>query len=163
MEVGVSNKNTLENLNKALKMELSAMHQYQLHAHVLEDWGLTRLAEKMRREQAEEANHSDRFIGRILFLKGSPEVAFEKPPVRAQTLRDMFASDLKDEEHAIAFYSRAAREASEENDIGSRALFEKIVLDEEGHKAWLETQMGLLERLGEAAYSAHFLETVEEV
>src|SRR5690606_39828449 len=56
------------------------------------------LAEKMRREQAEEANHSDRFIGRILFLKGSPKVAFEKPPVRAQTLRDMFASDLKDEE-----------------------------------------------------------------
>ena len=87
-----------------------------------------------------------------------PEVAFDKPPVRAKTLREMFEADLKDEEEAIAFYSQAARAAAEENDIGSRMLFEEIVLDEEGHKAWLELQLELIERLGEASYSLRFLD-----
>lgn len=154
----MSNARTIDNLNKALRMEISATHQYQLHAHVLEDWGLVGLAAQMREEQTEEGGHSDRFLERILFLKGEPEVAFDKPPVRAKTLREMFEADLKDEEEAIAFYSQAARAAAEENDIGSRMLFEEIVLDEEGHKAWLELQLELIERLGEASYSLRFLD-----
>ena len=153
----MSNNKTVENLNKALQMEISASHQYQLHAHVLDDWGLDRLAVKMREEQAEEAGHSDLFIERILFLKGTPEIAFEKTPKRAETLRDMFKADLADEEDAIAFYTRAAREAYEADDIGSRRLFETIVLDEEGHKAWLELQLDLIERIGEQAYSAKLI------
>jgi len=153
----MSNNKTVENLNKALQMEISASHQYQLHAHVLDDWGLDRLAAKMREEQAEEAGHSDLFIERILFLKGTPEIAFEKTPKRAETLRDMFKADLADEEDAIAFYTRAAREAYEADDIGSRRLFETIVLDEEGHKAWLELQLDLIERIGEQAYSAKLI------
>jgi len=157
----MSNTKTIENLNTALKMELSAAHQYQLHAHVLEDWGLAGLAKRMRQEQAEETGHSDRFIDRILFLKGEPEMAFEKPPVRAKNLREMFETDKKDEENAITFYTRAANEAAEENDIGSRTLFEQIALDEEGHKAWLELQLNLIERLGEAVYSARFLDPAE--
>lgn len=157
----MSNTKTIQNLNTALKMEVSAAHQYQLHSHVLEDWGLAGLSVKMRQEQAEETGHSDRFIERILFLKGNPEIAFEKPPVRAENLKEMFAADLKDEENAIAFYTRAANEAAEEDDIGSRTLFEKIALDEEGHKAWLELQLDLIERLGEAVYSARFLDPAE--
>lgn len=58
----MSNNATVENLNKALQMEMSAAHQYQLHAHVLDDWGLNLLADKMREEQAEEIGHSDLFI-----------------------------------------------------------------------------------------------------
>ena len=150
----MSNTPTIENLNKALQMEMSAAHQYQLHAHVLDDWGLNLLAQKMREEQAEEIGHSDLFIERILFLKGTPEIAFAKPPVRAETLADMFRADLADEEDAIAFYTRAARQAYDADDVGSRALFEKIALDEEGHKAWLELQLDLIDRIGEQAYSA---------
>lgn len=150
----MSNTKTVENLNRALQMEMSAAHQYQLHAHVLDDWGLTLLAAKMREEQAEEIGHSDLFIDRILFLKGTPEIAFAKAPQRAETLTGMFKSDLADEEDAIAFYTRAAREAYEADDIGSRTLFETIALDEEGHKAWLELQLDLIERIGEQAYSA---------
>ena len=74
----MSNNATVENLNKALQMEMSAAHQYQLHAHVLDDWGLNLLADKMREEQAEEIGHSDLFIERIMFLKGTPEIAFAK-------------------------------------------------------------------------------------
>ncbi len=150
----MSNEQTIENLNKALQMEMSAAHQYQLHAHVLEDWGLTRLAQQMRREMQEELGHSDKFIERIMFLKGNPEIAFQKPPHRAKNLVDMFKVDLSDEEDAIAFYTTAAKAADEAGDIGSRTLFEQIVMDEEGHKAWLELQIDLIERIGEQAYSA---------
>ena len=145
----MSNSRTVENLNQALKMEMSAAHQYQLHAHVLEDWGLNLLAAKMREEMAEELGHSDRFMERIMFLKGDPEIAFAAPPKRAGTLVDMFKADLADEEEAIEFYSKAAQAAADSGDIGTRMLFEQIVMDEEGHKAWLELQLDLIERIGE--------------
>ena len=153
----MSNEQTIENLNKALQMEMSAAHQYQLHAHVLEDWGLTKLAQQMRKEMQEELGHSDKFIERIMFLKGNPDIAFQKPPHRAKTLVDMFKADLSDEEDAIAFYTKAAKAADEAGDIGSRTLFEQIVMDEEGHKAWLELQIDLIERIGEQAYSANLV------
>ncbi|MBK0328074.1 bacterioferritin [Rhodobacteraceae bacterium F11138] len=158
----MSNNTTVQNLNKALQMEMSAAHQYQLHAHVLEDWGLNLLADKMRAEQTEETGHSDLFIERILFLKGTPEIAFAKPPKRAETLTDMFKADLVDEEEAIEFYLRAARQAYEANDVGSRMLFEKIAMDEEGHKAWLELQLDLIERIGERAYSAKMVSVMSD-
>lgn len=150
----MSKDTTIENLNKALQMEMTAAHQYQLHAHVLGDWGLNLLADKMREEQAEEIGHSDLYIERILFLNGTPEIAFAKPPKRAGSLEGMFKADLADEEEAIDFYLKAARQANEANDVGSRMLFEKIAIDEEGHKAWLELQLELINRLGEKAYSA---------
>lgn len=158
----MSNNKTVENLNRALQMEMSAAHQYQLHAHVLDDWGLNLLAAKMREEQAEEIGHSDLFIERILFLKGTPEISFAKLPERAESLNEMFKADLADEEDAIAFYTRAAREAFEANDIGSRTLFETIALDEEGHKSWLELQIDLIERIGEQAYSAKLVSVTQE-
>lgn len=150
----MSNSKTIDNLNKALQMEMSAAHQYQLHAHVLDDWGLNILAGKMREEQAEEIGHSDLFIERIMFLKGTPDIAFAKAPQRAETLEAMFKADLEDEEDAIKFYIQAARQANEADDVGSRTLFEKIALEEEGHKAWLELQLELIERIGEKTYSA---------
>lgn len=158
----MSNESTLKNLNTALQMEMTAAHQYQLHAHVLDDWGLDKLAVQMRGEMQEELGHSDRFLERIMFLKGEPEVAFQKSPHRAQSLKDMFKADLGDEEEAITFYTRAAREASEVGDIGSRVLFEKIVMEEEGHKDWLEQQLDLLERIGEQNYSAKFMSIGED-
>jgi len=69
----------------------------------------------------------------------------------------MFKADLADEEAAIVFYTKAARQADEVGDIGSRHLFEQIALDEEGHKGWLEQQLDLIERVGEPAYSARFI------
>ena len=158
----MSNAKTIDNLNKALRMEISATHQYQLHAHVLEDWGLVGLAAQMREEQTEEGGHSDRFLERILFLKGEPEVAFDKPPVRAKTLREMFEADLKDEEEAIAFYSQAARAAAEENDIGSRMLFEEIVLDEEGRTLDVTVSIGIAVTEGAQDTAAKLLERADQ-
>ena len=150
----MSNSKIIEFLQRAVKMELTAAHQYQLHAHTLDDWGLTKLAAQMREEMKEELGHSDLFIERLYFLKTKPEMGFDKAPVAAETLPAMFQGDLADEEEAISFYSQAAMHAAEVGDIGTRTLFEKIVLDEEGHKGWLELQLDLIERLGEKSDSA---------
>lgn len=150
----MSSKETITNLQKALAMELTAMHQYQLHACVLDDWGLDLLATKMRAEMQEELGHSEQFMVRILFLKGDPQLTFEKQPVRASSLKEMFATDLADEKQAIEFYTQASVKAAAENDIGTRQLFERIAVDEEQHMNWLELQLDLLKRMGEPAYIA---------
>ena len=143
---------TLKNLQTALAMELTAAHQYQLHASVLSDWGIDRLAAQMREEMQEELGHSDDYIARIMFLKGEPNLELAKPPVVAESLAHMFESDLADEKEAITFYTSAARQADEAGDIGTRSLFERIAMDEEGHMGWLELQLDLLKRMGEPAY-----------
>ena len=153
---------TLANLQTALSMELTAAHQYQLHASVLDDWGLDRLAAQMRQEMSEEIGHSDAYIERILFLKGQPQLVLEKTPTLAGSLREMFELDLKDEQDAIKFYTSAARTAYESGDIGSRSLFERVVLDEEGHMGWLELQLELLERMGEPAYISKHMSAPNE-
>ncbi len=151
------NKKSLKHLQKALHMELTAAHQYQLHAHVLDDWGLDKLAAQMRVEMQEELGHSDLYMARIMFLNGKPDLEFYKKPVQAGSLVEMFKSDLADEKEAIEFYTMAAQHAARVGDIGTRTLFEKIVLDEEGHKSWLELQLSLIERLGEKAFSAKYV------
>lgn len=153
----MTNKATMDYLQKALHMELTAAHQYQLHAHVLDSWGLDRLAAKMREEMQEELGHSDLFMERITFLEGKPDLEFYKKPVAADSLVSMFKADLADEEEALEFYTKASQHASEVGDIGSRTLFEQIALEEEGHKSWLELQLSLIERIGEKAFSAKYV------
>lgn len=148
------NTKSIANLQKALSMELTAIHQYLLHAHTLDDWGLDKMATKMREEMQEELGHAGDFIERIMFLGGDPKVEAAKTPKRATSLKGMFESDLAEEKGAVAFYTEAAEAATKESDIGTRHLFERIVLDEEGHSEWLDLQLDLLERMGEPAYIA---------
>ena len=148
---------SLKNLQTALSMEMAAASQYLLHAHVLDDWGLDKLADQMREEMQEELGHAGRFIDRILFLGGDPSVTPEKTPVRAKSLKEMFEIDKADEKEAITFYTRGARAAYEADDIGTKALFEEIALDEEGHWGWLDLQLDLLERMGEPAFISKYM------
>lgn len=157
----MSNNNTVTNLQRALSMELSATHQYQLHACVLDEWGLELLAAKMREEMREELGHSEVFMTRCLFLKADPIVVFEKQPVRASSLKHMFEIDLADEKEAIDFYTTASIQAQEDRDIGSRQLFERIALDEEQHMSWLELQLDLLDRMGESAFISKYMSSTE--
>ena len=153
----MTREKTIANLQTALSMELTAMHQYQLHASVLDAWGMGLLANKMREEMQEELGHSDQFLVRILFLKGDPKLSLQKTPSRARTLKEMFETDLKDEQEAIDFYTNASIQAAEERDLGSRKLFETIAIDEESHMSWLELQLDLLDRMGESAYIAKYM------
>lgn len=148
---------TMENLQKAIQMELGAMHQYQLHSHVLADWGMDKLAEKMREEVQEEMTHADSFIERLIFLGGAPSLSLDAAITPAKDLKSLFEADLRDEKDTIDFYTQAARQAEDDRDIGSKKLFEDIVLDEEGHMDWLDNQLKLIERMGEGLYIAHHL------
>ncbi len=147
---------TLKNLQQALSMELTATHQYLLHAHVLEDWGLDRLSNKMNGEVQEELGHASSFIDRILFLDGDPVVSEQKAAKRSKSLTEMFKADLADELASIEFYGKAAAQAGEDGDVGTRRLFERILMDEEGHADWLQTQIELLGRMGEQNYFAAY-------
>ena len=149
-----NNSTSLKNLQSALSMELSAIHQYLLHAHVVEDWGLSRLAAKMREEMNEELGHADSYLKRIMFLKGSPEMTLANTPQHAKNLKELFEADLADEKNAIKFYTESAQAANKAGDIGTRNLFETTALDEEGHMSWLELQLDLIQRMGEPAYIA---------
>ncbi|WP_172292497.1 bacterioferritin [Pseudoruegeria sp. HB172150] len=144
----------LKNLQQALEMELSAVTQYMLHALTADDWGLDKLASKMREEMQEELGHAESFAERIVFLGGDPQMKPAKVAGRAQSLKDLFAADLEDEKEAISFYTRASRDAMDAGDIGTQRLFENNALDEEGHMSWLELQLSLLDRMGEPAYIA---------
>lgn len=158
-----NNSQSIANLQKALAMELNAVHQYLLHAHTLDDWGLDKMAGKMREEMQEELGHAGSFIERILFLGGDPKVATEKTPKRASSLKSMFEDDLAEERGAVVFYTEAAEAAVKDSDLGTRALFERVLLDEEGHSAWLDLQLDLLERMGEPAYVARHMSAPGDV
>ncbi|WP_296761880.1 bacterioferritin [Sediminimonas sp.] len=150
-------KTSIDNLQTALSMELTAVHQYLLHAHTLEDWGIDKLATRMRAEMHEELGHAGAFIDRILFLGGTPKLEATRAPEMAESLKALFEADRDEEKGAIAFYTRAAREAFESDDIGTRALFEQTVQDEEGHWEWLDLQLDLLRRMGEPAFMANYM------
>lgn len=143
---------SIENLQTALSMEMTAVQQYLLHTHVLDDWGLDRLAERMRDEMSEELGHAGRFIDRILFLEGMPKVEAAKAPIQAQGLDALFRADLGEERAAVQFYTQAARDAANDSDIGTARLFEDIAIEEESHVDWLTRQMSLLEKMGEPTY-----------
>ena len=148
------NAQTLKNLQKAISMELAAVNQYMLHVLTTEAWGLDRLATTMRAEMLEELGHAEGYARRMVFLGGNPELRAAKVPNRAQSLKNMFEADLEDEKDAISFYTEAARQAGEAGDIGTRNLFERTALDEEGHMSWLELQLSLLQRMGDPAFTA---------
>ena len=100
----------------------------------------------------EELGHADALAERIMFLDGEPDMQTMGNVARAQTIKDMFESDVKDEYEARSFYTESAKKAFEAGDLVTRDLFTRLVHDEEGHIDWLETQIDLIDRLGEAIY-----------
>ena len=138
-------------LNTGLRMELTAQTRYMLHSRLLADWGFHGLAAKMAEEAAEEQGHAERFIDRLLFLGHDPVIALDdiKP---AKSVLEMFKTDLDDELEAVRFYAEAYQAATTAGDIGSQTIFGELIIDEEGHADWLQTELGLMDRLGEATY-----------
>ena len=142
----------IEWLNKALKGELTAINQYFLHSRMFEDWGLERLAKKAYEESIEEMQHADKLIKRILFLGGLPNLQDLDRLRIGETPKEALECDLSLELDAIPMYRDAVEYAEQVRDYVSRDLFQTILEDEEGHVDWLETQLDLIERLGEQNY-----------
>ena len=138
----------IEFLNKALKNELTAINQYFLHSRMLKDWGISELAEKEYRESIEEMEHADWLIERILFLEGLPNLQDLGKLRIGEDVVEILKSDLKLEEQAIPLLRDAMEYCEEQRDYISREIFGKILHNEEEHIDWLETQLGLIDRMG---------------
>ena len=142
----------IEFLNKALTNELTAINQYWLHYRVLNDWGVTRLAEYERHESIDEMKHADVLAERILFLGGLPNFqAIHKLKV-GETVEEILKADLAMEEEAIPLLRDAIEQAEKVRDYVSRDLFAKILESEEEHVDFLETQFDMIARMGLVNY-----------
>ena len=140
----------LEFLNEQLTAELTAINQYFLHAKMQVNWGYNKLAEHTRDESIEEMTHAERLTDRILFLEGLPNYQKLLPLRIGQTIREQFESDMAIEVEVLARLREAIPYCESVGDRVSKNLFESILEDEEHHIDYLETQLQLLEQLGEA-------------
>lgn len=142
----------IEYLQKSLRLELTAINQYFLQARMYDDMGLFELGKKEYQESIEEMQHADRFIQRILFLEGLPNLQDLAQLRVGETPREMLECDLAGEQEAHALYTEAIEYCEQVKDYTSRALFADILADEEEHIDYIETQLGLIDRMGEQNY-----------
>mgnify|MGYP001282456570 FL=1 len=152
----------IEYLNRGLRSELTAVNQYWLHYRMLDNWGLKDLAKKWREESIEEMHHADKFIDRILFLEGHPNLQVLDPLRIGQSVKEVIECDLAAEIDARALYQEAATYCRSVKDYPSKDLFEELMADEEGHIDFLETQLELIGKLGEQLYSQHHIGKLED-
>ena len=143
----------IERLNEALFLELGAVNQYWLHYRLLEDWGYGKLAKKEREQSIEEMHHADKLVERIIFLEGHPNLQKVGPLRIGQNVKEVLEADLAGEHDARNSYKKSREICQELGDYVTMKLFEDLLADEEGHIDFLETQLDLLESLGEKKYA----------
>ena len=151
----------LQHLNKILYNELVAINQYFLHSKMFKDWGLTELAEHEYHESIDEMKHADALVERILFLEGIPNLQDLGQLRIGESPREMLESDLHLEHLAHADLISTIQCCENENDFVSRDLAKNILEAEEEHVDWLETQLSLLDRVGEQNYLQTAMRTVK--
>src|ERR1700709_900011 len=142
----------LELLNEQLTSELTAINQYFLHAKMQENWGYNKLAAYTRKESIEEMVHAERLTDRILFLEGLPNYQRLLALRVGQTVREQFESDMAIELEVVERLRPAIAHCDQVGDRTSKNLFEEILADEEHHIDYLETQLPLIDTLGEPLY-----------
>ena len=144
----------LQHLNKVLKNELTAINQYFLHARMLRHWGITKLGKYEYDESIDEMKHADKLIKRILFLEGLPNVQRLGKINIGQTVPEILKNDLGAEMAAIPLLNRIVQTCRDVGDNGTEDLVKDILVSEEEHVDWLESQLELIKQLGEAHYLA---------
>ena len=142
----------IQHLNKVLYNELTAINQYFLHARMLKNWGFKELADHEYHESIDEMKHADKLIERILFLDGLPNLQKLDKLMIGEAPKECLECDLKLEYAAVPDLRAAIGYCEQVGDYVSRELFENILESEEEHIDWIETQLGLIERLGLSTY-----------
>lgn len=146
------NSQVIEYLNKILKNELTAINQYFLHSRIFGDWGLGNLEKHEYDESIDEMKHADRVIKRILFLEGLPNLQ-ELGRLRiGENTREIFQGDLELEFEALKDLREGIACCEKAQDYETRNLMREILTEEEDHVDWLETNISLLDKVGEQNY-----------
>ena len=151
----------IEFLNEQLTAELTAINQYFLHAKMQENWGYTKLAKHTQAESIDEMRHAEVLTDRILFLEGLPNYQKLFALRIGETVKEQFECDMKIEVEAVERLRRGIEYMRSIGDVTSAKIFEDILADEEHHVDYLETQLGLIEKLGEALYLQNVTEHPE--
>lgn len=141
-------------LNEVLTAELTAINQYFVHAKMLDNWGLQRLAQHASEESIDEMKDADRIIERILFLDGVPNMQRLDPVRVGETVPEQLRADLAVEQAAVERYNRGIALAVAKGDNGTRTLCERHLVGEESHLDWIEAQLHLIETMGLENYLA---------
>lgn len=148
------NPEVLTLLNDLLTNELTAINQYFIHAKMCDNWGYSALAAKLRDESIDEMRHADLVISRILFLEGVPNLQRYHKLRVGETVKEQFECDLQLEYGAIAALNAGITKAREAADNATEDLFTRILVSEEEHTDWIETQLELIKQVGEQNYLA---------
>jgi len=151
----------IEFLNEQLTAELTAINQYFLHAKMQENWGYTVLAKHTKAESIDEMRHAEVLTDRILFLDGLPNLQRLFSLRIGETVKEQFECDMKVEMEAVDRLRRGLEHMRSIGDVTSARIFEDILADEEHHVDYLETQLGLIEKLGKALYLQNVTEHPE--
>lgn len=146
------NQDVINALNEVLAAELVAINQYFMHAKMCENWGYLTLAKFNRTESIDEMRHAESLVQRILFLEGLPNLQRLDKLSIGQTVPEQLKADLDLEYKAIARLSSGITLCREKGDNASEEILRGILVAEEAHVDFLETQLGLIDKLGEALY-----------
>lgn len=141
-------KKVIEHLNQSLKGELTAINQYFLHAKMLEDWGVTKLAAHERKESMEEMVHAEKLIDRILLLEGLPNLQDLGKIFIGEDVKEVIECDMKLEKDGIEGYRAGIKAAEAAGDYVTSDLFKAILAEEEEHLDHQETQLKLIADMG---------------
>lgn len=141
-------------LNSVLEGELTAINQYFLHARMCKDWGYEKLAAVIHKESIDEMKHAQQLVDRILFLEGLPNLQKLGALRIGQNVKEQMESDLALENQAIPRLKKGIELCGTHGDHGSRELLEHILVSEEEHVDWLESQLHMINEVGSQNYLA---------
>ncbi len=143
------NHQTISYLNELMAGELTAIDQYFIHSRMYQNWGFTKLYERIAHEVGDETNHADALIKRILFLEGRPDLSKREPLKVGNTVEEMLNNDLEVELKVVQNLRKVMAFCESVQDYQTREILRVILEDtERDHAYWLEQQLGLIEKIG---------------
>lgn len=135
-------------LNKVVTQELTAVHQYLLHAALCGNWGYERLQHEFRELAKEEVSHASQLIDHILYLEGTPDVQSLGTVKSGQNVAKLFEEDLKFEQEDATLLRKAIAHSAKVGDFATRHKLEDMIKDTEEHIDWFETQLRTVKQVG---------------